>query len=86
VKSARYLAYLGFGLAALLVWSGLALWLFLRDYGCGEGSVAAQCSSVGSRIGYWLLLLSFPITALIFTYFRKIRKAFGMRDHTWRNQ
>lgn len=83
----RYLAYVAFGLAITLAWAALALWLFLRDYGCGEGSVAVTCTSISSRIGYFLLLFSFPISALIFTYFRKlIRKALHVPDNAWRDQ
>jgi hypothetical protein len=83
----RYVAYMAFAMVAMSTWAGLTVWLFLRDYGCAEGGVASVCTSVPSRIGHVLLWLSLPLTALLFSYFRKlIRRALQARDHTWRDQ
>jgi hypothetical protein len=83
----RYVAYLAFALVSILMWGGLLVWLFLRDYGCGEGQVAPVCASGPSRVGYALLWLSLPLTALIFTFYRKmVRRVLPPRDRTWRDQ
>lgn len=83
----RYWAYLAFALASVLLWGGLLIWVFLRDYGCGEGQIAQVCTSGPSRIAYGLLWLSLPLTALIFSFYRKlIRRVLSPRDGTWRDQ